>query len=190
MKWKGLLKKWTSSTHWANPQCSRPHRAWHPSACHKVEAVCCAQVVQASGKQSRQALADREKNKMMVWQWCKQRMKIFLWSFALHHSHDWNIGFYFSHLPLVPVTLVASRTFSIPSFLSHYKLTSQLVLARSMAALFFCGGNKVAATAPLFVRALYRAWLPRTSHTPVAGALATSQRYALWKVDRSSKWAE
>jgi len=28
-----------------------------------VEAVCCAQVVQASGKQSRQALADRKKNK-------------------------------------------------------------------------------------------------------------------------------
>jgi len=62
----------------------------------------------------------------------------------------------------VPVTLVASRTFSIPSYLSHSKLTSQLVLARSMAALFFCGGNTEAAIALLFVRALFLARLPRT----------------------------
>ena len=62
----------------------------------------------------------------------------------------------------MPVTLVASRTFSIPSYLSHYKLTSQLVLARSMAAFVPCGGNKEAATALLFVRALFLARLPRT----------------------------
>ena len=41
-------------------------------------------------------------------------------------------------------------------------LTSQLVLARSLAALFFCGGNKEAAKALLFVRALFLARLPRT----------------------------
>jgi hypothetical protein len=50
--------------------------------------VCCAQVVQASDKQSRQALADREKNKTMVWQCRKATDEIFLMSFALHHSHD------------------------------------------------------------------------------------------------------
>jgi len=149
--------------------------------------VCCAQVVQASGKQSRQALADREKNKTMVWQCCKATDENIFMVFCFAPQPRLKYRVLFFTLPFVPVTLVASRTFSIPSFLSHYKLTSQLVLARSMAALFFCGGNKVAATAPLFVRALYRAWLPRTSHTPVAGALATSQRYALWKVDRSSK---
>jgi len=31
-----------------------------------------------------------------------------------------------------------------------------------MAAFVPCGGNKEAATALLFVRALFRAWLPRT----------------------------
>src|SRR5258706_917864 len=56
-------------------------------------------------------------------------------------------------------------------------------------ALYFAGGNRWR-PCPLFVRALYRAWLPRTSHTPVAGALATSQRYALWKVLRLSKCVE
>ena len=79
----------------------------------------------------------------------------------------------FFTLPLVAVTLVASRTFSIPSFLSHYKLTSQLVLARSLAALFFCGGNKEAAKALLFVRALFLARLPRNPHTPGSGARGT-----------------
>ncbi len=62
----------------------------------------------------------------------------------------------------MPVTLVASRTFSIPSYLSHSKLTSQLVLARSMAAFIPCGGNKEAAISLLFVRALFLARLPRT----------------------------
>lgn len=59
-------------------------------------------------------------------------------------------------MPCVP------RTFSIRSFLTYSKLTSQLVLARSLAALFFCGGNKEAAKALLFVRALFLARLPRT----------------------------
>ena len=48
-----------------------------------------------------------------------------------------------------------------------------------MAAFVFCGGTKEAATAQLFVRAFFRAWLPRTSHTLGADALGTSQRFAL-----------
>jgi hypothetical protein len=40
-----------------------PTRPCHPSAWHKVEAVCKHFLFVASGKQSRQALRDSEKNK-------------------------------------------------------------------------------------------------------------------------------
>jgi hypothetical protein len=77
--------------------------------------------------------------------------------------------FYFTRFHYVPVTLVASRTFSIPSCLSHSKLTSQLVLARSMAAFIFCGGNKVAAM-PLVRARLVPRRLPPQPPYACAGA--------------------
>ena len=81
----------------------------------------------------------------------------------------------FFTLPFVPVTLVASRTFSIPSFLSHYKLTSQLVLARSMAALFFCGATAVAAMPLVRARLVPRRLAPHAPQYACAGALVNSQ---------------
>lgn len=68
--------------------------------------------------------------------------------------------------------LCASDVF-IRSYLTHSKLTSQLVLARSLAAFIFCGGIKEAAKALLFVRALFLARLPRNPHTPGSGARGT-----------------
>ena len=64
----------------------------------------------------------------------------------------------------MPVTLVAARTFDFIFFPAGLWTNShkQKVLARSMAALFFCGGKAVAAIALLFVRALFLARLPRT----------------------------
>lgn len=62
------------------------------------------------------------------------------------------------------------------------KLTSQLVLARSLAALFFCGGNKEAAKALLFVRALFLARLPRTPTRLARARLVLHMIY----IDRSS----
>ena len=75
----------------------------------------------------------------------------------------------------VPRTLSFLRASVIPT---HFTTCACTVYGR----LIFLRGNKVAATAPLFVRALYRAWLPRTSHTPGAGALVDSQRFALIEV--------
>src|SRR5258708_10979245 len=46
---------------------------------------------------------------------------------------------FFQLLPFRFCHVLCARTFSIPSCLSHYKLTSQLVLARSTAAFIFCG---------------------------------------------------
>lgn len=61
----------------------------------------------------------------------------------------------------MPVTLVATRTFSIPSFLTHYKLTSQLVLARSAAALKSCGAQVVAALPIVRARLVPRSLAPQ-----------------------------
>jgi hypothetical protein len=83
------------------------------------------------------------------------------------------MNIYFTYFHYVPVTLVASRTFSIPSCLSHSKLTSQLVLARPPLAKIFCGGTEVASGVQLFVRALFLARLPRNPHTPGSGARGT-----------------
>jgi len=52
-----------------------------------------------------------------------------------------------------------------------------------MAAFVFCGGNKEAATAPLFVRALIRARLPRT---PTRLARARSVLTVMSVVESSS----
>ncbi|MCA4900904.1 MAG: hypothetical protein ING88_19205 [Cytophagales bacterium] len=54
-----------------------PTLAWHPSACHKEEAVCCAQVVQASRQQvtPKASFGSLQSPRMAVAQ--KQRMKNF-----------------------------------------------------------------------------------------------------------------
>jgi hypothetical protein len=83
------------------------------------------------------------------------------------------MNIYFTRFHYVPVTLVATRTFSIPSFLSYYKLTSQLVLARSAAALFFCGRDSGGGLAPLFVLAFFLASSARTHHTLARARLLT-----------------
>ena len=61
-------------------------------------------------------------------------------------------------------------------------LTQTKVLARSLAALVFCGGNKEAAKALLFVRALFLARLPRT---PTRLARARLVLHVIY-IDRSS----
>jgi len=51
-------------------------------------AECCAQVVQASGKQSRQPLPDREKNKKCFGAAVPQsNVEFFFKAVALRHSH-------------------------------------------------------------------------------------------------------
>jgi DNA-binding MarR family transcriptional regulator len=61
-------------------------------------------------------------------------------------------------------------------------LTQTKVLARSLAAFIFCGGNKEAAKALLFVRALFLARLPRT---PTRLARARLVLHVIY-IDRSS----
>jgi hypothetical protein len=64
----------------------------------------------ASGKQSRQALRDSEKNKTFCVAVAQSNdVYIFYWSFALRHSHCLKyFWFLFFTLPSVPVTLVAA----------------------------------------------------------------------------------
>jgi hypothetical protein len=50
-----------------------PRKPRHPSAWHKVEAVCKHFLSVASGKQSRQALRDSEKNKTFGVAVCKSK---------------------------------------------------------------------------------------------------------------------
>ncbi len=78
--------------------------------------------------------------------------------FADTHS----IFFSTASVPLLSCLVCLGRFHSfVPQ---SFQLTSQLVLARSMAALFFAGGNRWR-PCPLFVRALYRAWLlPHPPH--------------------------
>lgn len=83
-------------------------------------------------------------------------------------------------MPCVP------RTFSIPSFLSHSKLTSQLVLARHQAGRMFCGGKAVAGLCLLFVRALCLASSPRNPRT-LARARKVSPFIADKKVHQSQR---
>ena len=69
---------------------------------------------------------------MMVWPWVKATDGLFFIGLLLCSTTTVDrSAFYFTRFHYVPVTLVASRTFSIPSCLSHCKLTSQLVLARA-----------------------------------------------------------
>ena len=86
----------------------------------------------------------------------------------------------------MPVTLVASRTFSIPSCLSHSKLTSQLVLARSTAALFFCGATAVAALSIVRARLIPHSLAPQA---PVR-LLGRACRLTAICIDRSSSVIE
>ena len=63
-------------------------------------------------------------------------------------------------MPCVPRTLHSfGQSFLLPSVIA---LTSQLVLARSVAGRFFLRGESGAGHSPLFVRALFLARLPRT----------------------------
>jgi hypothetical protein len=85
-----------------------------------------------------------KKIKRVVWQCCKATDENSLKVFCFAPQPRLKYWILFFTLPLVPVTLVASRTFSIPSCLSHCKLTSQLVLARSPLAKIICGAQAVA----------------------------------------------
>ncbi|MFM7856393.1 MAG: hypothetical protein ACKO96_31855 [Flammeovirgaceae bacterium] len=144
-----------------------PIRPCHPSAWHKVEAVCCAQVVQASRQQvtPKAPLQQLKKTRMAVSQ-SKSIEKINSGDLLCHTAIFADTrSIFFQPLPFPLLScLVQLGRFDFIFFPAglRTKLTSQLVLARSMAALVPCGGKAVAATAPLFVRALYRARLPRT----------------------------
>lgn len=68
------------------------------------------------------------------------------------------------------VTVLAYRTRYIPSCVSHSALTSNNVLARSLAAFLICGGKKEAAKALYLFSAPLGLAAPPHPHTPPARA--------------------
>lgn len=108
--------------------------------------------------------------KIRAWQWLNAKlMKNKQRCFALSHSHLCRHAsryffncFRYAYCHALCTSDVALRSFSRASFTHFIPLTSQLVLARSLAAFIFCGGTAEAAKALLFVRALFLARLPRT----------------------------
>lgn len=100
-----------------------------------------------------------------------------------------NIYFTYFHyafvMPCVPRTLHSfGQSFLLPSVIA---LTSQLVLARSVAAFVPCGGNKEAATAPIVRARLVPRLAPPHPHTPSAGARSSHRDQRCRKVHRLSK---
>ena len=93
---------------------------------------------------------------------------------ALAHRHLCRHTFriFFNCLRSAFVMPCAARTLPFLRASVIGRLTSQLVLARSMAAFVFCGGIMVAATAPLFVLALFLAGSPAPPHA-CSGSLCT-----------------
>lgn len=119
---------------------------------------------------------------------CQSKLQLKRKMCLLRHTATVDLmNIYFTYFHYAFVMPCVPRTFSIPSFLSHSKLTSQLVLARSVAAFVPCGGNKEAATAPIVRARLVPRLAPPHPHTPSAGARSSHRDQRCRKVHRLSK---
>lgn len=97
---------------------------------------------------------------------------------------------YFTYFHYAFVMPCVPRTFSIPSFLSHSKLTSQLVLARHWAGqIYFAGGKRWPAHAHCSC-APCSAQAPPAPPYACAGALGLTVQCFVVKFIRTWTWAE
>ena len=138
-----------------------------------IEAVCCAQVVQASEHKSRQKLRSVH-CQARAWSCCKATDENVLWSFALHHHHLCRHtirGFckkphYAFVMPCVPRTLHSfGQSFLLPSVIA---LASQLVLARHQAGRNILRGESGGRPVPIVRARLVPRQLP--PQPPYAGS--------------------